>query len=442
MPPLPPPAVEARAPAPASCAPAEQGCPAAIHLSAAQVFAIAEQLARKGKPDEAIRVLQVITQDKNPDYRAEARVRIARLLVAKGDLYGAARWYRRLLDEKPNAAAVRIELAQVLARLGDEQAAAGQLRRAQASPGLPEPVAQGLQRSVAYLRSQAPLSLDVSFGLAPDTNINAATTADSINIYGLPFALSQSGRATSGIGATYSAQLTARQKLGPAARWITQIGSSGNLYRDDAYDDVSFFASSGPEITARFGSIHPAITLGQRLYGASFLYDYYGESITALIQQGRKGQFTLSGSVQPFHYAAARAQQSGVTRTASLAYDRALSPRFTVHGGVSVSRADAQYAGYALTSASGEIAASRDFRPITLYGRVSYTRGWEGVDYPPFSTSRDDKTVEGDAGVIFRRLSFHGLSPQLKATYIRADSPINLFQYRRLRGEISLIGSF
>ena len=424
------------------CASPQQGCPAGIQLSAAQVFAIAEQLAKDGKADEAIRVLKVITQDKNPDYRAEARVRIARLLVQKGDLYDAAQWYRRLLDEKPDSASVRIELAQVLARIGDEQAAAGQLRRAQATHGMPEAVARALRRSLDYFHSQTPLSLDVSFGFAPDTNINAATSADTVSIWGLPFTLNKAGRSTSGIGATYSAQVTVRQKMAYGARWITQLGSSGTLYRQNQYDDVSLYASTGPEIIDSIGSIHPAVTVGHRFYGASSLYNFYGGSVTTLLRQGLKGQITLSGSMLQFNYARSRDYQSGITKTVAPGYDRALSPEIVAHAGVSASRADAADPAYALKGASGEVVVSRDFKPFTVFGRASFSRAWGDAAYPLFGLARDDTTYEGDVGIIFRRVSFHGLSPQIKAIYLRSDSPIALFQYRRLRGEFSLTGSF
>lgn len=40
----------------------------------------------------------------------------------------------------------------------------------------------------------------VNVALAPDTNQNAATSASQVNIFGLPFALGQGARKTSGIG--------------------------------------------------------------------------------------------------------------------------------------------------------------------------------------------------------------------------------------------------
>lgn len=420
----------------------QQHRPAGVQLSAAQVFAIAEQLTNAGKVDQAISVLKIVTQDENADYRAEARVRIARLLTQKGDLNAAAQWYRRLLDEKPDAAAARIELAQVLARTGNDQAAAGQLRRAQATRGLPQAVAQALRRSLDYYRAQAPVSVDVSLGIAPDTNINAATSADTVILGGLPFTLNEAGRSTSGVGATYSTQMIGRQKIVPGVRWITQIGSSGTLYRKDRYDDVSFYAGTGPEITDLTGSIRPALTAGQRLYGARLLYKFYGGSVTALLHQGRKGQFTISGSVLQFDYARARDYQSGITKSVAVAYDRALDPKTAIHFGVSNSGAGAKYREYALNSTSGEVAISRDWKSYTIFSRASLTRTWGGGAYPLFGVARNDTTYEGDAGIIFRGISFHGLSPQIKAIYLHSDSPIALFQYRRLRSEISITGSF
>ena len=133
----------------------------------------------KGQTATAEAIYSVMEQDSDADVRAEARYRRARLYIAKGRKREAAVLLRRVLDEKPDAAPVRLELANVLAGLGDREAALRELRAAQ-STGLPPAVARMVDRYSEALRASRPTGGSFEIALAPDSNINRATRLDSL----------------------------------------------------------------------------------------------------------------------------------------------------------------------------------------------------------------------------------------------------------------------
>lgn len=412
-----------------------------VTLNAAQVFDLAARLAADGHIDQAIGVLKVATADNNPDYRAEARARIARLLIAKGDRAEALYWYRQLLDERPAAAAVRLEVARLLASMGKEDAAQDELRRAEAA-GLPVATQRFVHRVQSALRGTAPVTADLSIGIAPDTNISSQTSADSFTIFNLPFKLSNDARAHSGIGLTFAGQVTLRQPSDTHARLISHVTTIGSLYRDKRYNDVSFLGDTGPEFGAGRVRIRPALTVGERIYGVDRLYDLIGPSLAIQWSAGQRSMLTLNASAIDYSYTSQRASQSGMVYTYGAAFDRALTPSLAIRSSVSYARTGAADASYASRNYTADLALSQDFGRLTIYAHGAFTKVRGDADFLIFGVKRDDRIYEGDGAVQFRHVHFLGMSPQVKVTYLRSDSSVPLYQYRRLRGELGLTSLF
>lgn len=411
-------------------------------LSAGQVFDLAQRLAAEGKSDQSFELLKVVTQDANADYRAEARVRIARLLLERGDKRGALHWYRELLDEMPNAAAVRIEVALLLASLGEERAAAAELRRAEAI-GLPQEVSRTIHNASAIFWNKRPFGVDLSVGLAPDTNINSATSSDTVTLFGLPFQLSDDAMAKSGLGLTFDGSVNVRRPDSDVGQFIVQAGLAGRIYRDNRFNDVTFSGGIGPELSLGGGArFRPALMLGRRIYGTDRLYDFYGLSAVAQFASGRRAAFTINGTLVKFNYALPRREQSGPAFTLGAAYDRALSARLSVRASLTGARTTANNPQFATKNLSADLTVSRDLGHWTVWSRGSYTVLKGDAAYAFFGMPRDDRIVGLDAGLIYRRVSVLGLSPQLQVTFVKAASSLPLFRYERLRSELSVTKSF
>src|SRR4051794_29896940 len=103
------------------------------------MFALADAARARGNIDTAAAAYRAMFSDASPDVRLEARFRLAKLESARGNLTTAAVLLREIIDLRPQAMPVRLELAQVLDKIGDKEGAWRQIRAIHAS-GLPPSV--------------------------------------------------------------------------------------------------------------------------------------------------------------------------------------------------------------------------------------------------------------------------------------------------------------
>src|SRR4029079_66127 len=94
-----------------------------IKATAGQMLRLAEEMIQRGQNDYAQTILDLLVRDPDANIRSEARFRRALLLEADGRTEASAVLLRRILDEKPDATAVRLKLATVLQKLGHEDSA-------------------------------------------------------------------------------------------------------------------------------------------------------------------------------------------------------------------------------------------------------------------------------------------------------------------------------
>lgn len=422
---------------PTACDRAE-GC--VTGLSAPDVFALAERYAGAGKADSAETLLKGLARDPNADYRAEARFRMAILREAQGDRAGAIEWLKRLLDEKPNAARPRLELARLLAMTGDESGARRELRRAGAA-GLPEDVARVVDRFALALRSQRKIGGAFEIGVAPDSNINRATTLQTVDTVVAPLVLSPDARAQSGIGASLSGQAFGRVDLSRKTSLLGRISARADLYGKSRFNDVVATVALGPEFQTLGARVRPAAVATRRWFGGARFNDSYGGSLNVLKPLDRtsqiEGELTLLASRFPGISA-----QNGVLADLNLSWDKAFSPRFSTRVGTRLTRQDARAAFLGNLVNGVDLLASRSFgkQLVFVQGAMTWLRA-DDTD-PLFGVRRRDERLDLTAGVILRRFTFRGLAPLVRVTRTISDSTVPIFDFNRTRFEFALSREF
>lgn len=420
--------------------PCERGAGCVTGLSAADVFALAERYAAAGQADAAETLLKGLTRDPNADYRAEARFRLSILREARGDRAGAIEALKALLDEKPNAPRPRLELARLLALQGDEAGARRELRRAGAA-GLPEDVARIVDRFALALRSQRKIGGAFEIGVAPDSNINRATTVQSVDTVVAPLLLSPDARAQSGIGLSLSGQAFARADLGRKVGLLARLSARGDLYGKSRFNDVVATFAAGPEFEAAGARWRPAGVATRRWFGGRRFSDSLGGSLNVLKPLDRTSQLEAELTVLDTRFPSIPAQ-NGVLADLNLSYDKAFSPRFSTRIGARVTRQDARADFLANTSFGLDALASRSFGKQLVFAQAGLTRLRADDRDPLFGSTRADRRVDLTAGVILRRFTFRGLAPLVRVTRTMSQSTIPIFDFDRTRVEFALSREF
>lgn len=409
-------------------------------LSAAQVFALAERYATAGQVPNAEALLKGLARDPNPDYRAEARFRLSILREAQGDKQGAIEWLKALLDEKPAAGRPRLELARLLAETGDESGARRELRRAGAA-GLPDDVARVVDLFATALRSSRTLGGSIEVAIAPDSNINRATTQERVDTVVAPLPLSRDARATSGIGFSLSTQGFARGKMGENVDLLSRASVRADLYGKSRFNDIVLTLASGPEFRLRGARIRPAAIAQRRWFGGDLYSESYGGSLNVLKPLDRVSQVEGELTVLQSNYALVPVQD-GILADLNIAYDRALSPRFSIRVGARATRQDAKVDFLSTKSGGIDLLASRAFGKQLAFVQASGFRLRADGREPLFGITREDTRFDLTAGLILRRFTWHGLAPLVRVIYSNSDSTIPIYDFKRTRVEFALSREF
>lgn len=403
------------------------------HLGAVDVFDAATRAAAAGRTDEALNLYDALTHDPDVEIRSEARFRKGQLLAAHHRIREAATTYRRLLDEKPYAARVRLELAALLVQLGDEVGARRQFRLAQAGKLPPEVAVQIAQFSRA-LRSPKHLGGSLDIAVAPDTNINRGTQARSLDTVIAPLILSTDARATSGIGLRLRPSGFAKQPLTDRLSLVLRAVGSADLYRQGSADDVTLTVLPGVEWRGARDQISGSYGWSQRWYGGAAFAD--SQSLTGewLHQLNKSTQLSSTVSRSKIHYRQ-NPLQDGPLYDVNFGAEQALSPRSGVGLGIGASRQDALDPSYAFWAGGPSAYGWRDLGRITIFGAATARRLVTDERNFLFSRKRSEWFASGRIGVIARKVAFRGFSPTVRFGLERNASTVSIYDYRRAYAE-------
>lgn len=278
-------------------------------------------------------------------------------------------------------------------------------------------------------------------GLAPDSNINRATQNAQIDLFGLPFQLDEDALATSGIGLTGSVSGLYRKNLGKNARLNIRANGSGDFYTRSEFNDFTVSTSVGVEIFEKNRSISLPISFGQRYIGQTKIFDFYGLTADTRFRVDKKSQIQATAAINYFDYQQRTDLSGRVTRLA-LFYERLLSPTLTVRVGANISGNETNDEINTTNSIGGELVVGKTVGPLTLFSRAGYSNTQGDVVFAPFTVVRETDFYSGEVGVIFRAISYRGLSPQLRFRRIVSDSNIPLFDFNSNRFEFAVTRTF
>ena len=411
-----------------------------IQATAGQMLKLAGEMARRGKTRDAETILDLLGHDPDTNIRNEARFQRALMFEAGGRNEAAAVLLRRILDEKPDATAVRFKLATMLQKMGREDSALRELRALRSSD-LPPDVARFVDRLSASLQATKPLGFQIEFALAPDTNINRATRSDTLGTVFGDFTLDKGSQARSGVGAALRGFGQARHMLQPNLGIVARASGEANLYRHSDFDDIALEVAVGPEWRLGRTRLSAEAGIGRQWYGMKPFQRSLRLSASAARPVDSVSVLRLDGTLWRIDNRL-NDLQDGHGRSLRARYERALSPDLVVAVSGGVDRFEARDAAYSTRGWNAGISAYRNIGRMTL--SVSADFGWLKADdrLLLLPKIREDRLTRFSVGSVFRQLTFAGFAPVARLIVERNRSTVEFYDFKRVRTEFGISRAF
>ena len=364
------------------------------------------------------------------------------IALARGEWQEAIERFRAMLARDPTLLRVRLDLAFAYFQAEEDGSAAYHLRQVLAEE-LPPVVRARTLNFLDRIRRRKTWSVTGSVAIAPDTNINAATNARQVNLFGLfPATLSEDARETSGLGVVASIGGGYEWRLEPDLRLRASANLSTRTYRQSEYNEQILSLRAGPRFLFETFDLRPELTArGRQLGGDTYSRAGGLELLSNLVLAPT---WLLSGSLgaERISYTtflgegSLYAVQLGLTH----ALDQATQLRVDLGYRQEVLDSDAYSWREMIVGAS----VTREL-PEGFVVTAGPSFRWRGYGAPLLSLGPDprgDATVAGQISVSNRQIDLFGFMPELTVRHEVRDSNLGLYDYDRTVGELGLIRTF
>lgn len=364
------------------------------------------------------------------------------LIALHEPAYRAAnKYFRQALAIAPSQTRVRLELARVLFLQGNYRSALRHFQLAEAGR-LPPAVRAKVERYLAAIRDAKEWSYNVSVALAPDTNINNATSAREAFILGLPFTIDQNARRKSGTGLALSGNVEFAPRLARHLRWRTGAFTARRDYRSSSFDDHVYGAYTGPRVQAGAFDISVLGLASVRDYGGILYQRSFGGRLEAAYYISPKSAAELTANVEHLSFPSVPTQD-GTLITLDVGMIKAFTPLSSGSVEVGALRQVSMMRYFSNRSALFGFGYRHELAGgfgIEIRPSLSYAR-YDAPD-PLFDKRREDFIKEVSLSATNQKLSVWQFTPRLTYSYSQRSSSIRLYSYRQHRLEIGLTTDF
>lgn len=386
---------------------------------------------------------RVLLQDLSARYRDSNDIDfLLGLLAINSSDYGSAiDRFRAILVRSPGAVRVRLELARAFYLKGDYANAYRQFQFARA--GNPPPgVVATIDRFLGLIRQQKDWSYSFSLAIAPDSNINNGTTAHEVELFGLPFELSDDTRSRSGVGLAMQGALEFAPRLSDRARLRVGAAVQRRDYPGGDFDDMTVAAHAGPRLQLGKWDVSMLAAGFQRRFGGRRLAEGAGGRMEATHHLDARTAVSLGLAAHRVRYPD-YPLHDGVSVSVSAGILRALTADSSLTARVGVSRKSARAAELASSAGSLAVGYYRDLPGgFSIYAEPSVAQARYDASDPFFGERRKDRLVELHFSLLNRRLRLRGFTPKVGFTLARRRSSIELYDYNQRRFEFGVTSAF
>ena len=394
----------------------------------------------KGELDDAELLLDGVTPDDgNID---DLDFLYGTIALKRGDWQAAIARFRAMLARNPDLPRVRLDLAFAHFQAGEDGRATHHFRLALGTKDLPPVVRARTLFFLDQIRRRKTWSITGTVALAPDTNINNATSATEVELFGLPADLSEDARRTSGVGLSANLSGGYEGRISPDTRFRVSAGLRTRTYEESAFNERVVNLRAGPRFLFEKFDLRPELTrsvrsLGGDLYSRTIGLELSGNWLIA-------PSWRLNASVGRERIAYETFLGDGNTFDANLGLAHALGKATEVRADAALRREKLDSDARSWREHILGVSATREFPRGFVVGGGPILR-WRqyGAPLPIFGPeARRDRTVAARITVSNRRIELYGFSPQITLRHERRHSNINLHDYERTVAELSMVRSF
>lgn len=291
------------------------------------------------------------------------------------------------------------------------------------------------------LRSLKPFGASFSIAVAPDTNINRATDAQTLDTIIAPLDLSEDARQRSGIGLKVGAQAFARLPLSNRLMLVPRLSGQSELCRESRFNDVSGSVLLGLEYAAGRDRLRPSIGATWRMYGGEPYARTQTASIDWLHPVGQRAQIATDASVSRARYLQ-NPLQDGWLYDGGVSYERAFGAGSGGTLSLRATRQTARDPGYSTTSGGVSLLHYRELGRMTAFGSLGLRRLEGDARLFLFTDRRREWLLSSSVGATFRQASVAGFAPLVRLSYERNWSAVGIYDYGRTAVEFGVTRAF
>lgn len=427
-------------------------------LSVGEMRVATAALLEQGQSQQAYRFAGALLERDPDDIDALLlRSRAARNIGRMAEARRTARRAWELAETDDFRFAAALANAQALATQGARTRAQLWLRRA--AQVAPNDRARALaRRDFQYVRSRNKWATQLSFNIAPSSNINNGSTHKTSRLFDLPFEFTLQNEALALSGTEISFGFDTRYRVSETRRRALDLtfGADHTTFRlsDDAKDRApdakgSDFAQTRLDLGLR-QQHKVADNRGLLSYGVGFgRLNYAGEPLYNALRANISYRHALSRrSLGQLSLRAERQQGFDTRRDAdSLSVDAALTQtlgkghRLTLALGHTTSTSDADFLDYTQDRVSVRFAPA-----IELFStRATFGLGFSRKDHDRSvytSEGRHEERWSASATFVMTGIDYYGFVPTVTLSASRTEANLNLFETENVGIEMGIRSSF
>lgn len=411
-----------------------------------QLLAKAEQLVLARDFETARPLVAALAQA--PGFDIQRHFLSGYIAVETGQTEAAVKEFRAALAEDPSQTRIRLELARALLIEGKESAADYHFRLAQQSEDLPEDIARTIRTARGVIRNRRTWHVNFDVGIAPDTNINNATSADAVDVRFGPgtilLQLDDNARARSGIGEIASVSGGVRLKLNYDIAMLIDADAQVTNYGGERFDDSWGQLAVGPEFRL---DDHTTLAVQgvalQRWYGGQMATRQVGAKVGLQkdLDEGERIGLQLDARHSESGFSDA---YDGWQLGAYATYERIIHHSLVASATVFVRRDYLEEDAYSSLDYGFNLGIGGEL-PMGINAGISGGLDRATYDAPLLLFSDDDRRDwrwNARAYIGLRSVKLWGFSPAATYTYGRIDTNYALYRNDRHRIRLSLARYF